>query len=209
MVAGVDGYLSTVLPTIEALWQEMRRHHPQLPPVTIIIGQGDEGRTPRWGHFAPNRWGGRHEIMIAGESLMRPAIATAATLLHEGAHGLAEARGLKDTARDGRYHNETFRALAQEMGLHVGKGPPHGWRITTITTPTAARYAAQIEAIERAQAEVGGRGPGAEKPAKPASRVTLHCKCSPARTVNVSRAEALRGEIWCRLCRAEYRKTDD
>jgi hypothetical protein len=41
--------------------------------------------------------------------------------VHEAAHGLANTRGVKDTSRQGRYHNKRFRALAEELA----------WRSTT------------------------------------------------------------------------------
>jgi hypothetical protein len=47
------------------------------------------------------------------------------TELHEAAHGLAAARGIQDTSRQGRYRNARYRGLAEELGLaagHAGSG---------------------------------------------------------------------------------------
>jgi hypothetical protein len=40
-------------------------------------------------------------------------------LLPEAAHAIADRRGIKDTSRQGRYHNARFRTLADEVGLEV------------------------------------------------------------------------------------------
>ena len=47
------------------------------------------------------------------------------TELHEAAHGLAAARGIQDTGRQGRYRNARYPGLAEELGLaagHAGSG---------------------------------------------------------------------------------------
>ena len=96
---------------------------PRIPPVVIIIASGTDGKHPRWGHHAPGRWNvaGEQltEIMISGEGLRRTAREVLATLLHEAAHALAHARGIKDTSRQGRYHNTKFKKCAEEVGLAV------------------------------------------------------------------------------------------
>ena len=55
--------------------------------------------------------------MISGEGLRRSPREVLGTLLHEAAHALAHARGIKDTSRQGRYHNKHFKTLAEELGL--------------------------------------------------------------------------------------------
>ncbi|WP_297495484.1 hypothetical protein [Pseudonocardia sp.] len=40
-----------------------------------------------------------------------------ATLLHEAAHALAHVRGIKDSSRQGRWHNAKFKALSEELGI--------------------------------------------------------------------------------------------
>ena len=106
---------STILKVLEDIWLEIRRWNPEIPPVVIIIASGTDGKHPRWGHHAPGRWNvaGEQltEIMISGEGLRRTAREVLATLLHEAAHALAHARGIKDTSRQGRYHNTKFKKL--------------------------------------------------------------------------------------------------
>jgi hypothetical protein len=117
-------------------WLEIRRRHPEIPRVVIIIASGTEGKHARFGHHAPGRWNvageQRAEIMISGEGLRRGAHAVLATMLHEAAHALAAARGIQDTSRQGRYHNRKFKAHAEELGITVEHDQRTGWSITTL-----------------------------------------------------------------------------
>ena len=94
---------STILKVLEDTWMEIRRRHPEIPAVVIIIASGTGGKHTRLGHHAPGRWNvageQRAEIMISGEGLRRSAREVLGTLLHEAAHALAAARGIQDTGR--------------------------------------------------------------------------------------------------------------
>ena len=91
--------------------------------MVIIIASGTDGKQAVFGHHAPGRWVAgnekRTEIMISGEGLRRTPRDVLGTLLHEAAHALAAARGIKDTSRQGRYHNTNFKMLAEELGITV------------------------------------------------------------------------------------------
>src|SRR6266540_2104177 len=93
----------------------------------------------RWGHFGAQRWvhGRPHpvtapspelgqdaklqvqpdrkpELFVAGECFAEGAEHTLTTILHEAAHALAHVRGVKDTSRQGKYHNRRYLELAGE-----------------------------------------------------------------------------------------------
>jgi len=51
--------------------------------------------------------------------------------------GLACA-GVRDTSRQGRYHNARFKTLAKELGLEVRRDPLIGWSVTTPAADTAS-----------------------------------------------------------------------
>src|SRR3546814_5076206 len=68
-------------------------------------------------------------------------------LLHEGAHGLNAARGIKDTSRGGRYHNQRFAAAAREVLLTVRAMPPYGLASTSLSPEGEERYAGAISAL--------------------------------------------------------------
>jgi hypothetical protein len=74
--------------------------------------------------------------MISGEGLRRSPRDVLATFLHEAAHALAHARGLKDTSRRGRCHNKHFKTCAEEVGLTIEHDDRTGWSAATITPAT-------------------------------------------------------------------------
>ena len=131
---------SRILKVLEDIWLEIRRWHPEIPSVAIIIASGTDGKQTRLGHHAPGRWNvageQRTEIMISGEGLRRSPGEVLGTLLHEAAHALAHARGIKDTSRQGRYHNKHFKTHAEELGLTVEHDDRNGWSTSTITSAT-------------------------------------------------------------------------
>ncbi len=112
---------SAVVAALEQAWTAIRAHHSDVPEVVVILGAGSEARRGlfKWGHFAAARWhvagANRPEVLVSGEGLNRGARPVLATLLHEAAHGLANTRQIKDTSRQGRWHNQRFRTLASEL----------------------------------------------------------------------------------------------
>jgi curved DNA-binding protein CbpA len=146
--------VSTVLQVLEDIWAEIRRRHPEVPPVVIIIASGTASKQRVRGHYSPGRWhasGAEHaEVMISGERLRDAPRDVLATLLHEAAHALAAARGITDTSRQGRYHNKKYALLAAELGLEVAEDTQFGWTITTIPDSTARRYDGQLAVLAAA-----------------------------------------------------------
>ena len=146
--------VSRILAVLEDTWQAIRVSHPEIPLVVIIVASGTDGKQARYGHHAPGRWHVNHEerteIMISGEGLRRDARDVLGTLLHEAAHALAAARGIKDTSRQGRYHNTKYKMLAEELGITVTFDPAIGWSITAVPDSTAQTYADQLAALRDA-----------------------------------------------------------
>lgn len=167
---------SEVVKALEAVWEQIRERHPELPEVVIITGSALIG-VPRWGHFRADSWearaaehsGGalevrnRHaELFVAGERLAVGAAETVQTMLHEAAHALARVREIKDTSRQSRWHNRAFLALAQELGLqYAGQravnakpgyiaDPSTGFSDVDLTDDTRQAYASAIEQLDRA-----------------------------------------------------------
>ena len=94
--------------------QQVGGSSPAASPV-IVVASGSDPRSRRLslGHFAAGRWQltspdaitDRPEVLVSGEALQRGPVDVLGTLLHEAAHGLAHARKLSETSRQGRYHN--------------------------------------------------------------------------------------------------------
>ena len=158
----------------------------------------------RWQHVAAAREGigPLPEVFVGGEGLARGPAEVLATLLHEAAHALAHVREVKDTSRQGRWHNAKFKALAEELGIAVTKDPRLGWSPTSIPDTTKAEYAQVIEELRRAlrthrSVEVASGG-------KTTSKATPAAVCGCGRKVRVSRSVLAEGAIVCGNCEAEF-----
>jgi hypothetical protein len=162
------------------------------------------------GHFAPHRWhvngADRHEVLVGGEGLQRGPLEVLGTLLHEAAHGLAQARGLQDTSRQGRYHNRRYATLAHELGLEVASVQPIGWSATTVPAQTADAYAGQLEDL--AAALMLWRRQEQRSSAGPRSRNLLAAACHCGRRIRVARATLAEAPIHCAACQQPFQPTD-
>lgn len=159
-------YGSGVIRALENAWHFLMSLHSELPDVMVVTGVGMEGFGGKWGHFRPTGWNGKAgekrvklgEIFMAGETLSKGGRKVMNTLTHEATHVLAHARGVQDTSRQHRYHNGTFRKLAEELGMQYAHGGPDktiGFSAVTLTEVTVKAYEAIIEELDRAiQADV-------------------------------------------------------
>lgn len=200
---------SRLVAALEAAWAEVMQRHPELPPVALIVGQGSghRGGGLVLGHFAAERWqpaGAEgvyvHELMIGGEGLRRGAGEVFATLLHEAAHALARVRGIQDTSRQGRYHNKRFKQLAEELGLVIERDPRIGWSLTTLPAATAERYAAAIDALDRAIALHRRSEPTGGGASGRGNLLAATCQCDPPRRIRVAPSTLASGPIVCAIC---------
>lgn len=108
-------------------WTEIQGHHPDLPDL-----------------IAP-------ESLVGQSSSACGADLSFVRLLHEAAHGVAAARGVRDTSRAGRYHNRKFVTIAEELGLEHDE-PPHpstGFSLVALRPETRRRYEEVIQHLER------------------------------------------------------------
>jgi hypothetical protein len=195
---------SAVVAALEQAWTAIRARHSEVPEVVVILGAGSEARRGlfKWGHFAAARWhvagANRPEVLVSGEGLDRGARPVLATLLHEAAHGLANTRQVKDTSRQGRWHNQRFATLARELGLTVSFDTKTGWSQTSLSGQLADRYAEQLTRLDAAL----GLWRHAERPHGPAatSRNLLACSCACGRKLRVARATLEQAPIICGAC---------
>lgn len=150
-----DPLASDLVVACEAVWRSIQSHHPELPPVVMLLGTGVErGRLVKLGHWWGGRWLAdgdvRGEVLLAGEALHLRPEDVFEVLLHEAAHGINAARGVKDTSRGGRYHNARFKKTAVEVGLDVEQMDPYGFAKTSVRPDTAERYSTEIEHLATA-----------------------------------------------------------
>jgi hypothetical protein len=205
-----DGTASVLLAALEHAWQTIRQRHPQVPDAVVVVASGSEGKRLNWGHFAPHRWqvngSDRHEVLVGGEGLHRGPLEVLGTLLHEAAHGLAQARSMQDTSRQGRYHNRRYATLARELGLEVASVKPIGWSATTLPEPTAAGYAGQLEELQAAlvlwRRQEHRIGTGTR------SRNLLAAACACGRRIRVAKATLAEAPIVCGACQHPFEPAD-
>jgi hypothetical protein len=209
---------SRLVAALEHAWAAIRTQHPDVPEVVIVVASGSDPRSRRLnlGHFAAGRWQltspdtstDRAEVLVSGEGLQRGPIDVLGTLLHEAAHGLAHARKISDTSRQGRYHNRRYATLAAELGLEVAHLDPIGWSATRVPGPTAANYAEVLVALGaalvlwRRAEQANPTGPGR-------SRNALACSCGCGRRIRVARSVLELAPIVCAGCAQPFEPDDD
>lgn len=178
--------------------------------LVVAAGSGRRPDELKWGHFAASRWNvagdSRREVLVGGEGLQRPPVEVFGTLLHEAAHGIADARGVTDTSRQGRYHNSSFRQLAIEVGLDVARDGSRGWARTEVPAATAARYRQPLAKLGPAlvlwrRAEGGGAS-------RTPSRNPTACTCDCGRRIRATERTLGEGTIVCGLCGGDFRPGD-
>ena len=204
---------SALIAALEEAWRTLGAEHRELPPAVLITGAGSLGahRGLRLGHFAAERWqaeqpGAVAEIFVGGEGLARGVRPVLATLLHEAAHALAYKRSVTDTSRQGRYHNQRFKAIAEELGLLVEHHPSLGWSVTTLPAGAARRYEPVIARLDRAL--TAHRQGEARAPAgRPRRDGNLKaCDCGCPRRIRVAAGVLALGSIVCSVCNQPFRQ---
>lgn len=198
----VGGLLVT---TLEDAYNAVRKEFPEVPPAVLVISSQPPSATKQvWGHFAHSRWDVQGvklpEIMISAEGLRREPREVLATLVHEAAHGLCFVRKIHDTSNSGRYHNDSFRIAAEELGLVTEKVKFFGFAKTILPegkyesilrdiTPDLVAYRDSDITVTRA-GSTGSR----EAP--------FRCSCS--RTIRMYENVYNAGPILCGVCGDEF-----
>lgn len=218
-----------ILNAVNALWKSIQHNHPGTPNVSIVLQSSDYTH----GHFAPGSWvtadgESMHELMLSTVSMALATnegqvVKTVSTLLHEAAHAYAYANGIKDTSRQGRYHNGKFAELAHVFGCEVESHPQIGHTTPGITAAARLRYADEIANLMAAirvyrrsagldlAAVLGGlgvsgvSGPLPRKPraAYRSQSLTVICECdSPGWRISADLWD--RSDMRCTICDSFY-----
>lgn len=217
---------SAVVRACEAAWADIRSHHAEVPEAVIVLGSGVErGRLVKLGHWWGGRWLAdgqvRGEVLLAGEALHMPAEEVFEVLLHEAAHGINATRGVKDTSRGGRYHNQRFADTAREVQLHVRATPPYGLAGTSLTPESRERYAGTIERLgediriarkldrglrvgAEGQGAEGGKGGGTDGEEGAGRRGAAGASCGCGRKLRMAPSVLARGPVVCGVCGSEF-----
>lgn len=197
---------SRLMVALDGTWAAIRARHPDVPEVVIALGSGAGPGSLKLGHFCAGMWQRAAdrlpELFVGGEGLARGAVDVLGTLLHEAAHGLADARGIRDTSRQGRYHNVRFCMLAAELGLKAEQADGLGWSVTKVPSQTAGIYAYEMVALTAAL--VAWRHPEAGRRSGSSNNgVAARCPCG--RRIRVALSVIAAAPITCGACGGDFR----
>lgn len=98
-------------------------------------------------------------------------------MLHEAVHAVAFERGIKDTSRQGRYHNARFRAIAEELGPETGRDSRFGWSSTALPPGTTELYRETLRALTQALGDHRDHSTALGDARARQCEVTLMCDC--------------------------------
>jgi len=148
--------VNSIRPIIEALEQAHGHFNRALfggrLATSPVITVQTRGRKQALGGYSAERWvngtSRPAELNVAAEDLKRPAADVLQTLLHDMVHQQADETGVKDTSRNGAYHNKRFGELAAAAGLCVPAEPDKrdGFALTTLG-PEGTRARAAVDSI--------------------------------------------------------------
>jgi len=132
------------------------------------------------------------EVSITVDALAGSVVEIFATLLHEAVHAVAFERGIKDTSRQGGYHNARFRAIAEELGLETRRDPPFGCSSTALSPGTTALYRETLRALTEGLDDHRDHSTALGDARARRCEVTLMCDCGhlvrPAHHQNIREA---------------------
>ena len=213
--------LSNVIVHLESMWAEIALRHAEVPLAVVLVSSG-EGE--KHGHFAKATWemmGARvPEVLVAGESLAKGAEFILSVLVHEAAHGVGASREIKNTSRQGRYHNGEFKKLATELGMEYPADQKKadkrfGWAFPTLPASVVDSYRRHVEAL---QVAIDGfyrvLATKDESEDKDKSTCSAVCQCRETargikmvpgpRRITISKTVLALGGIACEICGALF-----
>jgi hypothetical protein len=117
---------------------------------------------------------------------------------HEAVHAIAQARGVQDTSRQGRYHNRRFAQLAGELGLDVEHHAQLGWSLTSVPAPTAVGYGSALAELESAL--IAHRFSELPSPPCMPARNGAVATCACGRRIRIAPAVLALGPVLCGVC---------
>lgn len=193
----------------------IRRRHPDVPDILVPLRASTE--TVSLGCAAAEGQSDRVDLLteppVSVHGAAKPAESVLAGLLHEATHGLARARGIKDTSRRGRYHNSWFAVLSEELGLSSAPEPTVGWSRTRLRPETVSAYAAELRTLGAAlrSGDTVGREQGSTSDDAKANhrRLNTHLllACACGRTISGAPTSVKAGAILCGVCDKPFRPT--
>jgi len=199
---------TTIQSALDDALRVIQSLNPNVPAALAVIIAPHKGAH---GTFLADSWtdtagehtgSARHEIAMNPQSFDKGAEQVLSTLIHETAHALAHATGVKDTSRQGRFHNGKFRDVATAMGLVVVEDDKIGHRTTGLQEHAKVEYADTLAALEAVLVTF-------KKPDKPKvskkTTVRVACDCDQPVTLPIKwYEEVMASTLVCNLCDGGY-----
>ena len=180
-----------ILSALDSALSIIRETNPSIPTALAVVIS--TGRGKFHGSFQASQWedtdgtgqvlGKRHELVMSSESLARGGRDTLVTLIHEAMHAQAHATGVKDTSRQGRFHNDKFRTLAEGAGLTCAKDSGGSVTTTGLQSWAEKLYAPVIAALD--EVLTTHRIKVAPKPESAKATVRVQCGCQSPVTLPI------------------------
>ena len=120
------GYLEKIFRKINA---DFFGNELEEPIITIQSTPCSYGHVTAWKAWKRKEQG-CYELNISADYIRRDICEVVATMIHECVHIYCMQKGIKDTSRQGQYHNKQFKYEAEKRGLIISKDEHYGWTIT-------------------------------------------------------------------------------
>jgi hypothetical protein len=179
------------------------------PRAVISIGRSAKvhGSFTPWTPWGINEKDGEkfHEIFLSASSFNRGAEAILGTLLHEVAHSLDLKAGRVGVSQEG-YHNKTFKATAESLGLEINQVKRIGWSETKTPAECLKRWEKALTIIAEALKLVAIND--AEKP-KGRNKNNKVAVCGCGEKIRLSLKTYNLTRPICQNCESEFKIEDD
>ena len=194
--------LSTLTKALEQA-HDIIKEETGAPRATLLVTRDLKGRKGHFTPFAPWQNGEEsfNEIAFNLEHFTTPE-ELLSTLLHEVAHSLNHANGVKDCSAN-QYHNAKFKKQAEALGLKTIEVKGKGHASTELTEFGAKRWDKALKILAGAF-DLTAIGGGQEKK-KGRNTNLLKAQCDCEQIIRAS-ASVIKAGVTCNQCETEFRE---
>ena len=182
----------------------------ELPKVIITIQS--KGKRNALGWFTTGKvWEdgtqSKHEINISAEYVDREFIDIMKTMHHEMIHLYCTVNNVKDTSRNGTYHNANFKRVSEEHGFYYREDAfdkKYGWTFSTLTDETVnkiEKFGLDKTVFSLKRHDFGATG---DKEKKKSNIIKWQCGCG-----QIVRSSKDGLNIFCGDCGTKFEKEED
>ena len=146
---------TAIISALERLLSSVRDNHPDIPYLLVSVSPATSGRSYALARFDRGAWRDQPtlwpELTVSWDVLSMGPEMTLREILKELTHCLAEVRGIRDTSKEGVYHNKHYVSLGTELGLYWPSGvtfdPNTGYEDMKLHPDTVTKYAPELSQL--------------------------------------------------------------